>query len=89
MRNEIAFKNHEEGIRVARTLLNEEYVVMLSYEDDFLIVSYEQAPNADRNEVVFMSLDKYDEEISNIVDEVIDDIRNDIKSGYITSLSEI
>ena len=54
-RNEIAFKNHDRGLEVAKALLDESYVVLLSYEDSLLIVNYEWSENnADRNDVVFM-----------------------------------
>lgn len=66
--NEIAFKNHERGFEVAKKLLEEEYVVMLSHEEDLLIVNWEwcEAPQADRNRVVFMSRYEYDEELDKL-----------------------
>ena len=35
MRNELVFKNHENGFKVAKMLLDEGNVVMLSYEEEF------------------------------------------------------
>ena len=35
MKNEIAFKNHSRGLGVAKALLDEGNVVMLSYEEEF------------------------------------------------------
>ena len=63
-KNEIAFKNHERGIEVAKKLLEEEYVVMLSHEENLLIVNWElcDAPQADRNCMVFMSRDEFETE---------------------------
>ena len=62
-KNEIVFKNHDKGLEVAKALLNEDYVVMLSYEEQFLVLSYEWSERgADRNDVVFMRRDEYDEE---------------------------
>lgn len=55
-RNELAFKNHEDGFKVAQALLNEGYVVMLSHEEQLLILNYEwSATDANRNDVVFMN----------------------------------
>lgn len=65
-KNEIAFKDHDRGFEVAKKLLEEEYVVMLSHEEDLLIVNWEwcEAPQANRNYVVFMSLDEYEKNLS-------------------------
>ena len=63
MRQEIAFKDHNNALEVAKRLLDESYVVMLSREEDLLILNYEYAENANRNEIVFMSRDVYEEEI--------------------------
>lgn len=67
-KNEIAFKNHDRGIEVAKRLLEEEYVVMLSHEEDLLIVNWEwcSASQADRNCVVFMSRYEYDDELDKL-----------------------
>ena len=69
--NQIAFKNHDRGIEVAKKLLEEEYVVMLSYEENLLIVNWEwcEAPQADRNCVVFMPRYKYEEELDEVYKE--------------------
>lgn len=89
-KNEIAFENHENGMKVAKALLDEDYVVLLSYEEQLLIVNYEWSEcGADRNDVVFMRRDEYDEEITKTCDDVIDDIRHEIAAGYIQSLNEI
>lgn len=60
--NEIAFKNHNNGLIVAKALLDEDYIVLLSYEEDLLILNYEWSPNANRNDVVFMRRDEFEEE---------------------------
>lgn len=55
-RNEIAFKDHKRGMEVAKALLDESYVVLLSYEENLLIINYEWSEcYANRNDVVFMS----------------------------------
>lgn len=54
MENEIAFTNHENAFEVARKLIEENYVVMISQEEQLYIVNYIWSPNGDRNDVVFM-----------------------------------
>lgn len=66
-KNEIVFKNHNKGLEVAKALLDEDYVVMLSYEEQFLVLNYEWSERgADRNDVVFMRRDEYEEEVYNL-----------------------
>ena len=90
MKNELAFKDHNRGLQVAMALLDESYVVMLSYEEDLLIINYEWSEHhADRNDMVFMRRDEYEEEIDKIGNEIYHDLRADIQSGYIKELSEI
>jgi hypothetical protein len=60
--NEIAFKNHDNGLTVAKALLDEDYIVLLSYEEDLLILNYEWSSNANRNDVIFMRRDEFEEE---------------------------
>lgn len=62
--HEIVFKNHDAGMKVAKALLDEDYVVLLSYEEQLLVLNYEWSERgADRNDVVFMPRYKYEEEI--------------------------
>ena len=90
MKNEIAFKNHSRGLGVAKALLDEDNVVMLSYEEELLILNWEFSEHgADRNDVVFMSAEVYEEELDKCGTELLEDIRADIRSGFITDLSEI
>jgi len=67
-KNEIAFKDHFNGMTVAEMLLEEGNVVMLSYEDDLLIVNWEWCESgfANRNDVVFMSQWEYEEELDKV-----------------------
>lgn len=65
--NEIVFKNHNKGLEVAKALLDENYVVMLSYEEQRLVIDYEFSEHgADRNDMVFMRRDEYEEEVYNL-----------------------
>ena len=75
MSNELSFYNHEKGLEVAKALLDENYVVLLSYEEDLLILNYEYAPDSDRNYVVFQSRDEYEEEL----DETYANIRKEFE----------
>ena len=69
---EIAFHNHDRGLQVAKALLEEDHVVLLSYEEQLLIINYEWSENhANRNDVVFMRRDEFDEnycEFTNVED---------------------
>lgn len=90
MKHELAFKSHDNGFKVVKMLLDEGYVVMLSYEEDLLILNWEWSERrADRNDVVFMRRDEYEEEFDKLSSEVYQDIRNDIKSGFYKDLSDI
>ena len=60
-KNELAFSNHEDAMKVAQILLKECYVVLLSCEENLIILNWEYAHMSDRNDVVFMSLDEFDE----------------------------
>ncbi|MBR5938930.1 hypothetical protein IKZ77_00015 [Candidatus Saccharibacteria bacterium] len=46
-------------------LSNGNYVVMISREEQLWIVNYLYADNCDRNDVVFMSREDYEEELMN------------------------
>lgn len=62
MKNEIAFKNHSRGLGVAKALLDEGNVVMLSYEEEFLILNWEFSEHgADRNDMVLMRRDEFED----------------------------
>ena len=89
MKNEIVCKNIELGMKLAEMLLQEDYVVMLSREDNFLVINFLYADGADRNDVVLMSRDEYDELEDKLCDAIFTDLREDIKRGRITDVSQI
>ena len=89
MKNEMALKDRWNALAIADMLLEEEYVVMLSKEDNFTILNFQFYPAADRAGVVFMPRDEYDELEDKLCDAIFTDLRNDIKKGRITDLSEI
>ena len=85
MRNELTFHNHVKGMEVAKTLLDEDYVVLLSYEEDLLVLNYEWSERgADRNDVVFMREDEFYEMQDKWCEDIISDIKSDIKAGRFT-----
>ena len=63
MKNEIALHSAESAFKIAEELLsNGNYVVMISREEQLWIINYLYADNCDRNDVVFMSREDYEEE---------------------------
>ena len=89
MKNELVFKNHENGYKVAKMLLDEGNIVMLSYEEEFLVLNWEYGEDgyADRNCVIFMQKWKIEEYEDKIIEAILKDIATDIKSGR--SIEEI
>lgn len=69
MRNEIAFKSCENCMEVARILVEESNVVLISKEEDLWILNYEYSHNSNRNDVVFMSQEEYYEQLEEQNDE--------------------
>ena len=66
MPKELVFANREAAIKVAKLLLEECYVVMLSREEEFYILNFEYSENCDRNDVVFMSRDDFKEKFCEV-----------------------
>lgn len=87
MKNEIAFKNHSRGLGVAKALLDEGNVVMLSYEEEFLILNWEFSEHcADRNDVVLMRLDEYEEDLDELSESILNDVTKDYVNGTLGSI---
>jgi hypothetical protein len=65
MKHELVLKNHENGFKVAKMLLDEGNVVLLSYEEELLVLNWKwcESGYADRNEVVFMPEWEFEEKI--------------------------
>ena len=87
MRNELVFKNHENGFKVAKILLDEGNVVMLSYEEQFLIVNWEYGEDgyADRNCVIFMRRDEFEEEFDEQYEDIMNDVAKDFANGTLAN----
>lgn len=60
-KNELAFTNHDNAMKVAQMLLNENYVVMLSLEEQLIILNWEWSPYSYRGDVVFMTMEEFEE----------------------------
>jgi hypothetical protein len=59
---ELVFETPEAAFETVRQLLTEgNYVVMLSREERFWIMNYIYSDRCDRNDVVFMSREDFDE----------------------------
>jgi len=58
---EIAFKDEKSAMEVAAALLKQDYVVMLSREEQLYIVNFEWSERADRNGIIFMSREEFEE----------------------------
>ena len=71
-KNEIALHSFEDATTVAKTLLDNGYVTMISREEKLYIVNYVWSPNhANRNDVAFMDREElediiFDEERANL-----------------------
>lgn len=59
----------KKRLEVAKTLIDEHYVVLLSYEENLLIVNWEYSPESDRNDVVFMGREEFEEEYVEVMEE--------------------
>ena len=59
MKNELVFNSCENCMTVAKILLEEGFVVMLSREEDLWILNFVYSEHSDRNDVVFMSQDEF------------------------------
>ena len=58
---EVAISNYNDACALASILLKNNYVVMLSKEEDLTIVTAAWAPDANRNYVAFMNADCLEE----------------------------
>lgn len=68
MRNEIALKGKSTAFKIAELLVDEDYVVMISKEEDLYVVDFEWSECSDRNDVVFMSKEEFEQHYVEIED---------------------
>ena len=86
MENEIAFTDYNRGFDVAKALLDEGYIVMLSYEEEFLILNYEFSEHgADRNDMVLTRRDEFEETLDNQYEDIITDVAKDFANGTLAN----
>ena len=69
MRNEIAFRNKENALKVAEILVEEDNCVLLSKEEDLYVVNYEYSQYSDRNDVIFMDREEFESKYYELVEE--------------------
>lgn len=69
MKNELAFASYENCFQIAKILVEENQVVMISREENLWILNYEYSHNSNRNDVVFMSQEEFYEQLEKQNDE--------------------
>lgn len=69
---ELVFNTWSDAIAVAKTLMQNDYVVMLSYEEELTVLNAVWSNDCDRNDVVFMSRDHFDEHYERIEEDESD-----------------
>lgn len=52
---ELSFSDKERAFEVAKLLLEENYVVMVSKEEESVIINFQYSYNSDRNDIIFLS----------------------------------
>ena len=61
--NEIVCKSYSDTLSLAEILLSNGYVVLISKEENLFVVNYEwSSQDADRNDVIFLSREKFEDE---------------------------
>ena len=69
-RNEIAVKNFDDALKFVDILLANEYVIMISKEENLYIINYIwSVRGSDRNDVCFQDREAVEEFIFNCTDE--------------------
>ena len=69
MEHEIALHDKETALKIANILVDEDYVVMISREENLYIINYLYAQYSDRNGVVFMDREEFDTDYYQMTDE--------------------
>ena len=67
--NEISVSDKESAMKIANILVDEEYCVMLSREEDLYIIDFEYSEFSDRNNVVFMNREDFEQKFKEIIKE--------------------
>lgn len=67
--NELAFETAEAAFETVRQMLtNGHYVVILSREEQLWIVNYEYSDLCDRNDIVFMAREQFEQDYCSVTD---------------------
>lgn len=67
---ELVFETPEAAFETVRQMLtSSHYVVMLSREEQFWIINYIYSDRRDRNDVVFMSREEFDETFCEVAED--------------------
>lgn len=61
MHNEIAVQDKESALEIVKILIEEEYCVLLSKEESLYIINYEYSEYSDRNNVIFMNREVFED----------------------------
>lgn len=69
MRAEIAIQDKESALEIVKILVEEEYCVLLSKEESLYIINYEYSEYSDRNNVIFMDRETFEQKFKEIVKE--------------------
>lgn len=68
-KNEIAVSDKESAMKIANILVDEEYCVMLSREEALYIIDFEYSEFSDRNNVIFMNREDFEQKFEEIIKE--------------------
>lgn len=60
MESEIALNDKETALKICDLLVDQDYVVMLSREENLYIINYLYSQYSDRNDVVFIDREEFD-----------------------------
>ena len=69
MKDEIAVHDKEVALKIIDLLVDQDYVVMLSREENLYIINYLYSQYSDRNDVVFIDREEFDMKYYQIEDE--------------------
>lgn len=58
--NEIALNSEKDAFEIAHILLENDYVVMISKEEDLTVINWEYSKWANRNDMIFRSREEYE-----------------------------
>lgn len=61
--HEIAVNNLEDTLKLVQVLTNQNYITMVSQEENLYIINYIYSPTCNRNDVVFQDKEVIEEEI--------------------------